>query len=207
MSDEDITDEESARSSGETGRTSVGEDVIGRKGVYGRFAEKWFSKRGWTADRRRAEGMSSEEERKRQDVGEGRKKQEGVEEEGVEEVEEVDIRKPENRPAPNTGSESMSGVDIPGDGAGDKKVVQKDSEVTKKQVEDAKEAAKEDVAHNLTPKLLHTTRLLLESRSFFFSYEWDITRAWSTQRHSASASLPLHKLVDPLVSFHLIPSI
>lgn len=36
---------------GEHKRTSsVAEDVITRKGGYGRFAKKWFSKKGWTAD-------------------------------------------------------------------------------------------------------------------------------------------------------------
>lgn len=180
VSDEDIDEElsDSARSSAEDARGStIGEDVIGRKGVYGRFAEKWFSKRGWTADRRRAEGMSTDE-------GAGSPNTESVS------GEEVDIRKPENKPAPDTGESS---VDISGDGAEDAR-----------KVEEAKEVVKEDVAHNLTPKLLHTTKLLLgRSRSFFFSYEWDITRAWNMQRHSTSSSLPLHKLVDPLVSFLL----
>lgn len=39
--------------------TSVAEDVIQRKGVYGRFADKWFSKKGWSADSRRTQGLSS----------------------------------------------------------------------------------------------------------------------------------------------------
>lgn len=99
----------------------------------------------------------------------------------------VDIKKSENKPAPNAGSGVSGGVATPlgGDGA---------EEITK-------EAVKEGVAHNLTPKLLLTTKLLLGSRNFFFSYDWDITRTWSTRRHSASVSLPLHKLVDPLVRF------
>ena len=41
--------------------TSVAEDVIARKGGYGRFAQKWFSKKGWTADQRRNLGMTSAE--------------------------------------------------------------------------------------------------------------------------------------------------
>jgi len=42
-------------------RTSVAEDVMQRKGVYGRFADKWFSRKGWSADNRRLQGFSSEE--------------------------------------------------------------------------------------------------------------------------------------------------
>lgn len=153
---------------------SIGEDVIGRKGVYGRFAEKWFSKRGWAVDHRRAEGMSADE------GGDITTMVTSTPEEVV------DIRKPEDRPAPNVGSESLSGVPtLGGDGA----------------VEVTEEVVTEDTAHNLTPKLLNTTRLLLGSRSFFFSYDWDITRTWSTRCHSAGTSLPLYKLVDPLVRF------
>ncbi|KAI9766931.1 MAG: hypothetical protein M1840_006228 [Geoglossum simile] len=42
-------------------RTSIAEDVIGRKGLYGRFAEKWFSKREWNAEKMRMQGMSTGE--------------------------------------------------------------------------------------------------------------------------------------------------
>ena len=37
----------------------VVEDVISRKGQYGRFAERWFSRKGWTAEKRRSQGMSA----------------------------------------------------------------------------------------------------------------------------------------------------
>lgn len=162
---EELSD--SSRSSEDATRPQsprIGEDVIGRKGVYGRLAEKWFSKRGWTADHRRVEGMSSDE------GGDTPAVKASLSEEGV------DTRELDNEPAPNT---------LGGDGMG----------------EIAEEMIKEDVVHNLMPKLLNTTRLLLGSRSLFFSYDWDITRAWSTRRHSADSSLPLHKLVDPLVFF------
>ena len=42
--------------------TSVVEDVIGKRGAYGRFAEKWFSRAGWSNDKRRTLGMSSQED-------------------------------------------------------------------------------------------------------------------------------------------------
>jgi hypothetical protein len=41
--------------------TSVAADVIQRKGVYGRFADKWFSSKGWSADSRRTQGLSASE--------------------------------------------------------------------------------------------------------------------------------------------------
>lgn len=139
--------------------SSIGEDVIGRKGAYGRFAERWVSKRGWTADRRRSEGMSSA------DLEDG---------EGLSLGE-----KPENQPAPI-----------------DEDQTPKDAEV-----EEEAEAVRNTVTHSLTPKLLYTTRLLLaQSRSFYFSYDWDITRSWGAQVGEGSSSLPLWKRVDSEVS-------
>ncbi|KAG8528836.1 uncharacterized protein KY384_006525 [Bacidia gigantensis] len=38
----------------------VAEDVLSRKGAYGRFTERWFSKNGWALERRRVQGMSQE---------------------------------------------------------------------------------------------------------------------------------------------------
>jgi hypothetical protein len=42
-------------------RDSIAEDVMGRKGRYGRFASNWFSKTGWSAGKRSSQGMSSTE--------------------------------------------------------------------------------------------------------------------------------------------------
>ncbi|OAA57704.1 SacI domain protein [Cordyceps fumosorosea ARSEF 2679] len=39
-------------------RSSIAEDVIRRKGSYGRFAQRWFSGKGWTVDKRRSLGLS-----------------------------------------------------------------------------------------------------------------------------------------------------
>ncbi len=51
----------------------------------------------------------------------------------------------------------------------------------------------------LLPKLLRTTSLLFgSSRSFFFSYDYDITRAQGTQGQNGAENLPLHQVVDPL---------
>lgn len=39
-------------------RSTIAEDVIGRKGSYGRFAQRWFSKAGWAQRQRRSIGWS-----------------------------------------------------------------------------------------------------------------------------------------------------
>ena len=48
---------------------SIIQDVIGRKGQYGRFAERWFSRKGWSVERRRSQGMSSGVELPRPSLG------------------------------------------------------------------------------------------------------------------------------------------
>ena len=52
---------ESSRDPG--GTSNVARDVLGRKGQYGRFAEKWFSRKGWSVERRRVQGMSIDDQR------------------------------------------------------------------------------------------------------------------------------------------------
>ena len=52
----------------------------------------------------------------------------------------------------------------------------------------------------LLPKLLRTTRMLLSSRSFFYSYDLDITRRLGGEI-MRNPEMPLSKSVDPLVSF------
>ncbi|ETS82130.1 hypothetical protein PFICI_07132 [Pestalotiopsis fici W106-1] len=55
--DEVQSDRESVSGERE-GRSSIAEDVIKRKGSYGRFAERWFSHRGWVQDQKRNMGIS-----------------------------------------------------------------------------------------------------------------------------------------------------
>ncbi|CAD0047458.1 unnamed protein product [Aureobasidium pullulans] len=58
-------------------------------------------------------------------------------------------------------------------------------------------ASGETTLTNLIPRILKTTKLYFTSRSFYFSYDYDISRSLSRQE-SASASIPLHKRFDPL---------
>lgn len=130
------------------GQSSIGQDVFTKKGQYGRFAEKWFSKRGWTVDRRRAEGMTSVE-------GEVPQKEQLRDEK---KDRPTDYDKPENKPQPeNSPASSSASLNDA-----------KDREVDDK-VEDVEESVKDSVAHSLTPKLLHTTKLLLAT-----SRRWDL---------------------------------
>ncbi|KAL5049585.1 hypothetical protein BDW71DRAFT_151180 [Aspergillus fruticulosus] len=50
----------------------------------------------------------------------------------------------------------------------------------------------------LLPKLLRYTKLILSSRNFFFSYDYDLTRPVSAQPPPGNGHLPLHKVADEL---------
>ena len=148
--------EDAPPSTAEHKRTSsVAEDVMAKKGGYGRFAQKWFSKKGWTAGQRRNLGMS--------------------------------VSESEIEPALETSGSARAPV--------------ADSALKAEEVSsacNADQAKDSDFAENLLPKLLRTTRILFgSSRSFFFSYDYDITRSFANRRTSNS-ELPLHTEVDPL---------
>lgn len=58
--DEEVDDEIIDKGNAPTDpKSSVAEDVIRRRGSYGRFAQRWFSRSGWTVDQRRTMGMSN----------------------------------------------------------------------------------------------------------------------------------------------------
>ena len=133
--------------------SSIAEDVIGKRGSYGRFASKWFSRRGWTVDQRRNLGMSVSTE----DV------------------------------IPSAASEGSKKGQLP-----------PKPESSPRVGEVGKEQQDSDIAKTLLPKLLKTTQILFgASRSFFFSYDYDITRSLAKRRTNAS-ELSLYKEVDPL---------
>ena len=59
-----------------------------------------------------------------------------------------------------------------------------------------------DITDSLLPKLLRTTKMLLASRNFFFSYDYDITRRFGSLK-DYSKDTPMCRVVDPLVCFLL----
>lgn len=55
---------------------------------------------------------------------------------------------------------------------------------------------------DLLPKTLRYTKLLFASHSFFFAYDYDITRPFSGQE-ARNGNPPLYKVVDPLVCLEI----
>ncbi|KAL8810737.1 MAG: hypothetical protein Q9223_000077 [Gallowayella weberi] len=131
---------------------SVAQDVISRRGQYGRFAERWFSRKGWTSERRKAQGMSTDKEPSASD------RPETVSDSRVKEGE------PLRAGVPSGQAPLLQG---------------------------------QDVTSTLLPKLLRTTKMLFASKSFFYSYDYDITRRLGDQKGKAT-NIPLYRRVDPL---------
>jgi hypothetical protein len=139
--------------------SSIAQDVISKKGFYGRFTDRWFSKKGWSAERRRSQGMSSS---------------------SLNEAVKTEIQK---------SAEQNEGLDI-----------DKAKEQVANQTESSPQAdSSMSMTVTLLPKLLRTTRLLLNSESFYFSYDHDLTRRLGTFSGKGT-DIPLHKKVDPVVS-------
>ena len=130
-------------------KTTVAEDVMGRKGQYGMFAERWFSKKGWTAERRKSQGMSP------------------------------DAVRPALIPSDETNAPKKSETSL--------------------QPPALNSAAETNVTSTLLPKLLRTTRLLFQSRSFFYAFDLDLSQRLENVKPRAG-DLPLYKSADPLVS-------
>ncbi|KAF1844462.1 uncharacterized protein K460DRAFT_343854 [Cucurbitaria berberidis CBS 394.84] len=155
---------------GQRRKTSVAEDVIQRKGVYGRFAEQWFSRKGWSAESRRLQGLSSEENLATKNIPEN--------------VDSI-ISKGEEHP---TGESKPDA--IPND---DKNVQEP---VSPGEIPKALSGEKDATTVALLPKILQTTRMYFSSGNFFFSYEYDISHGAGEQ--NPTSSLPLFKQFDPL---------
>jgi hypothetical protein len=160
-------------------RTSVAEDVIHKKGMYGRFADKWFSKKGWNADSRRLQGLRSEEDLARKSK-----------------PQDVDSTVPEGEEQPLSPSKPDA---LP---AADKDVPEP---VSPEEIPKALSGTTDSTTMTLLPKILRTTKMYFASGNFFFSYEHDLSRSIDEQR--PTSSLPLFKQFDPLVGDILIPTL
>ncbi|KAG6002060.1 hypothetical protein E4U21_003492 [Claviceps maximensis] len=122
-------------------RSSVAEDVMRRRGSYGMFAQRWFSKSGWTMDQRRSLGLS------------------------------ISV----------AGSPTDPVEDVPPAS----KIPQE--EEIKAQVRPTE----------LLPKLLRAMQIFFgSSRSFYFSYDIDLSRSPTRQALQSNQDSRLHHQVD-----------
>lgn len=163
-------EDDSHKDLGQKRKTSVAEDVISRKGMYGRFTDRWFSKKGWNTDAKRNQGINSEEDLLAQ-------KKTGTQNPTLAEA------------------ESTAGADPAAVGDSTQG---KDNTLGNKTPKEVPESAVED-AISLLPKILTITKLLFGSNNFYFSYDYDLSRNVTNQPPEPN-TLPLHRSFDSLVS-------
>ncbi|KAK4192930.1 Phosphatidylinositide phosphatase SAC2 [Podospora australis] len=126
-----------------TAKSSIAQDVISRRGGYGRFAQRWFSKSGWAMENKRNMGLS-----------------------------------PDAQAAGGNGK--VSNKNVP----------------TRFQIPQGADGSEAAIA--MLPRLLRTTQILFgSSKTFFFSYDYDITRSMANPKVPAASLTPLHNHVDP----------
>lgn len=161
------SDESQARLSHNRSKDSIAQNVISKKGAYGRFAEKWFSKKGCNSEKQKSQGLSKS----------------------------VDLAPDLQPTAIGSGNlfgsaQSLINQKSPND------PVPEDSALGASTISDTP-----NVAVALLPKLLRTTRLLLNSQSFYYSYDHDLTRRLGSIEIRTS-DVPLYKQVDSQVCDH-----
>ncbi|KAI1465971.1 SacI homology domain-containing protein [Daldinia caldariorum] len=151
---ESIDDKDTSGAGGE--KSTIAQDVIKRRGTYGRFAQRWFSRKGWMMDQKRNLGMTSVE----------------------------------------TGQVG----DQAGDESNKAKMGDPDKELSDTVLQEKVDPPPTPSAgESLIPKLLRFSHIWLgASRSFFFSYDFDLTRSLASHSTtSAAENLPLHEVADP----------
>ncbi|KAL9056620.1 MAG: hypothetical protein Q9162_002791 [Coniocarpon cinnabarinum] len=155
---------------------SIARDVIGRKGVYGRFAERWFSKRGWTSGQQRNMGMSSHDNLPSLKSPPSSRRSSSAA-----------SRRPSAGPVPLSEEKNSTPIASPAMRPID---VDKPLPTTSR----ARDVGK--TVETVLPKLLQTLKLLLISNTFYFCYDYDITSR-SAKQPSSNSDLPLYKTCDP----------
>ena len=123
--------------------TSVVQNVIERKGQYGRYASQWFSRKGWGLGNKRIETTSTTQ-------------------------------------APKTDTKSQSGRSDNVDMSSQEAFPAANSEAVPQQTGEEEAVAVQNSSHEaamqMLPKILRTTKLLLTSQSFYFSYDFNLTK-------------------------------
>ena len=150
---------------------SIAEDVITRRGLNGRWA-RWPSSRGLGFAQRLHKGATSSES--------------------------------ESLTSPNHHRSKSAAYALPTTTTNEERFKEGGVEASKliNSVEEAVQSSSEadvgDVAKAVTTKVLETARLLLTSKTFFFSYDVDLSRNIASQ-NTGSFGLPLSRQFDPQV--------
>ena len=160
-----------------TATTNIAEDVFARRGLYGKFASQWLTKKGLGLP-----GM-----RTLSKVPEATLEPDPT-------INSASIQRPTaNSTTQETNSRQIASLTL--EHAPDSRPSGQDEDV-------ASPRGGENTLPLLS-KLLQSTRLILSSRSFYFSYDFNITRRMGDPGMLPSKPL-LHEDIDPLVYTHIL---
>ena len=152
-------------------KPGIAEKVFARKLQYDNFASHWLSRRGWAVPGLRAA---------------------------------TDIREPQTNTPAQAASPSSDTVQPSSEtgmepGGNRAPTIEQESKESPDLGPDSSETPAQTAALALLPKLLRSTRLILGSRSFYFAYDYDITRRLGVAKAGNVKSITA-EVVDPLVS-------
>lgn len=150
-----LTDEENDLPRSES-NLSIAQDVLTKKGNFGRFASQWFSRQGWGAGKPASTSGPT-------------KAPTEVKGEKVAHGDATEAAKPEEEPKQVSGPATS--------------------------VKQPSKASREEVAA-MIPKIVRSAKLVLTSRSCFFSYDFDLTRRLGLLQGKAAP--PTRSAMDPL---------
>lgn len=160
-----------------TATTNIAEDVFARRGPYGKFASQWLTKKGWGLPGMRAPSRVPE---------------------ATPELDLTTNSASIRRPTASSTTQETNSRQI------DSPALEHAPESRPSgQGEDAASPSEREYTLPLLSKLLRSTRLILSSRSFYFSYDFNITRRMGDPRMLPSKPL-LHEDIDPLVYTHAL---
>jgi hypothetical protein len=155
-----------------TATTKIAEDVFARRGPYGRFASQWLTKKGWGLPGMRAPSKVAETASEQSKTAHAT---------SVQQLSATSVKEETSLPPTDDSRPEQARVSgSPGQDNGGSFPREK------------------DIAIPLLPKLLRSTRLILSSRSFYFSYDFNITRRMGDPRMLDPKPL-VHDDIDPLV--------
>lgn len=159
-----------------TATTNIAEDVFSRRGPYGKFASQWLIKKGWGIP-----GIGAP--RKIAEIAPGSTQSANPAS--------LQQQQPVNSVRVVTSSPDTGGPNV------------EQTRQSRPVGQDANDATpgEKDTAIPLLPKLLRSTRLILSSRSFYFSYDFNLTRRLGDPRMLNAKPLG-HEDIDPRVCTH-----
>ena len=162
-----------------TATTNIAEDVFSRRGQYGKFASHWLTKKGWGIPGIRTPSK----------------------------IAEVALRS--NAQCAN----AVSAQQRPGTSVGDVTSSLRTGDPSAGQTQQSKPASQDangttpderETGIPLLPQLLRSARIILSSRSFYFSYEFNLTRRLGDLRMLKPKPLG-HEHIDPQVCKYGFP--